>query len=162
MPENRPTATLCAMAEAGIEFIVVGGVAAVLNGAPLSTFDLDIVHARHTGNVGRLLTLLDSLDAIFRFQRERRIRPTADYVSGPGHLNLITCNGYLDLLGTIGRGLTYEDLLPRSAEMEIAPGCRVRVLDLETLIALKEELGGEKDRAVLPILRATLAEKRKL
>ena len=162
MQENRPAAILRAMAEAGIEFIVVGGVAAVLNGAPLNTFDLDIVHARNAANVAKLLPLLDSLGAIFRFQPERRIEPTAEYLSGPGHLNLITCNGYLDLLGTIGRGLTYEDLLPRSGDIEIAPGIRVRVLDLETLIALKEELGGEKDRAALPILRATLAEKRKL
>jgi predicted nucleotidyltransferase len=162
MQENKPAAILRAMAEAGIEFIVVGGVAAVLNGAPLNTFDLDIVHARNAANVAKLLPLLDSLDAIFRFQPERRIEPTAEYLSGPGHLNLITRCGSLDLLGTIGRGLIYEDLLPRSADIEIAPGIRVRVLDLETLIALKEELGGEKDRAALPILRATLAEKRKL
>jgi hypothetical protein len=39
---------------------------------------------------------------------------------------------------------------------------RIRVLDLETLIAVKESVGGEKDRAVLPILRRTLEEKRKL
>jgi len=45
--------------------------------------------------------------------------------------------------------------------MEISTGVRIRVLDLETLIAVKEELGGDKDRAVLPILRRTLEEKRK-
>jgi N-glycosylase/DNA lyase len=44
----------------------------------------------------------------------------------------------------------------------IAEGLRIRVLDLETLIAIQEELGGEKDRAVLPILRRTLEEKRKI
>lgn len=37
----------------------------------------------------------------------------------------------------------------------------VKVLDLETLIAIKEHLGGERDRAVLPVLRRTLEEKRK-
>ena len=52
-------------------------------------------------------------------------------------------------------------LLPNSAGMEIGGGIRVRVLDLETLIAIKEQLGGEKDRAVLPVLRRTLAEKRR-
>jgi hypothetical protein len=39
---------------------------------------------------------------------------------------------------------------------------RVRVLKLETLISMKEELGREKDLAMLPTLRATLAEKRRL
>ena len=38
-------------------------------------------------------------------------------------------------------------------------GIRVRVLNLETIVALKEELTGEKDRAVLPVLRRTLQEK---
>jgi hypothetical protein len=45
--------------------------------------------------------------------------------------------------------------------MDVGEGILVRVLDLETLIAIKEELGGEKDRAVLPVLRRTLEEKRK-
>ena len=64
-------------------------------------------------------------------------------------------------MGTIGRDLGYHELIPHSPEMDISAGLRIRVLDLETLIAVKEELGGEKDRAVLPILRRTLEEKRK-
>jgi predicted nucleotidyltransferase len=68
----------------------------------------------------------------------------------------------LDLLGTIGRNLSYQDLLPHSVEMDIGEGIRIRVLDLETLIAVKEALDGEKDRAVLPTLRRTLEEKKKL
>jgi len=67
----------------------------------------------------------------------------------------------LDLLGTIGRDLGYRELLPHSVDLDISEGLRIRVLDLETLIALKEELAGEKDRAALPILRRTLEEKRK-
>ena len=44
--------------------------------------------------------------------------------------------------------------------MEIGEGVRVRVLDLETVIATKEESGGEKDRDMLPLLRRTLEERR--
>jgi predicted nucleotidyltransferase len=55
----------------------------------------------------------------------------------------------------------YEDLLPNSHQMDIGGGIRIHVLDLETLIAIKDSLGGEKDRAVLPTLRRTLEEKRK-
>jgi predicted nucleotidyltransferase len=68
----------------------------------------------------------------------------------------------LDFLGTIGEDLTYEDLLPDSEEMDLGEGLRIRVLKLEKLIEIKAELHGEKDRAVLPILRRTLEEKRKL
>jgi predicted nucleotidyltransferase len=92
---------------------------------------------------------------------ERRLKPNASHLGSTGHLNLITRYGPLDLLGTIGRDLGYQELIPRSAELDIADGLHVRVLDLETLIAIKEQLGGEKDRAMLPILRRTLEEKRK-
>jgi hypothetical protein len=135
--------------------------AAVLNGAPVNTMDVDIVHSRELGNVARLNTVLEALDAIFRIQPERRLRPTGSYLSGTGHLNLITAFGPLDVLGTIGKDLGYPELLPHTTEMDIGEGVRVRVLNLDKLIEIKEELRSEKDMAMLPLLRRTLAEKRK-
>lgn len=78
-----------------------------------------------------------------------------------GHQNLLTKYGPLDLLGTIGADLGYEELLPRSTEILIAEDVRVRILNLEALIEVKEQLNGEKDRAMLPLLRRTLQEKRR-
>jgi predicted nucleotidyltransferase len=147
------------LSEGGVRFIVVGGVASVLNGASVNTFDLDIVPSRDEENVARLLRVLDVVDAIYRFQPTRRIKPDASHLSSPGHKNLTTKYGLLDVLGTIGRGLSYEDLLPHTVEMDVGDGIRVRVLDLETIIAIKQELGTEKDLAVLPLLRRTLKEK---
>lgn len=161
MPGSDFLAALRALREGGVEFVVVGGLAAVLNGAPVSTFDLDIVPARDEANVARLLRVLDSLDGIYRMQPDRRLKPDASHLSSRGHHNLITNCGPLDVLGTIGRGLSYKDLLPDTIEMETGGGVRVRVLDLARIIALKEELAGEKDRAVLPTLRRTLEEKRR-
>jgi len=147
------------LSEGGVRFIVVGGVASVLNGASVNTFDLDIVPSRDEENVARLLRVLDVVDAIYRFQPTRRIKPDASHLSSPGHKNLTTKYGPLDILGTIGRGLSYEDLLQHTVEMDVGDGIRVRVLDLETIIAIKQELGTEKDLAVLPLLRRTLKEK---
>ena len=161
MPERKLIATLRALQDSGADFILVGGLAAVLNGAPVDTFDIDVVHSRDDDNIDRLLRVLEALDAVFRIQPERRLKPNASHLSSTGHLNLITRYGPLDLLGTIGRGLGYRDLIPHSIELNIGEGVRIRVLDLETIIALKEELAGEKDRAVLPILRRTLEQKRK-
>jgi predicted nucleotidyltransferase len=161
MPEGKLISALRALHDGGVEFVLVGGLAAVLNGAPVDTFDVDVVHSRDPANVARLLPVLEALDAVFRMQPERRLRPNPSHLSSAGHLNLITRYGPLDLLGTIGRDLGYEDLVPHSVELIISEGIRVRVLDLETLIAIKEELAGEKDLAVLPILRRTLEEKRK-
>ena len=161
MPANKPAAILRALRDGGVEFILTGGVAAVLQGAPINTLDVDVVHFRTVSNIERLLGVLESLDAVFRVQPERRLKPTASHLAGSGHLNLITRYGPLDVLGTIGRDLAYEDLLPHSTEMDIGGGAQIRVLDLETLIAVKEAIAGEKDLAVLPILRRTLEERKK-
>jgi hypothetical protein len=136
-------------------------VAATLAGSTMQTFDLDIVHSREAANVARVVEALEKIDAVFRTQPERRLRPDASYVAGPGHLNLITRYGTLDVLGTIGKGLVYADLLPQSTEVEIGDGIRVRVLNLETIIALKEELGRDKDQIALPVLRRTLEEQKR-
>jgi hypothetical protein len=162
MLEHNFLAMLSALRANDVAFIVVGGLAAALDGAPVTTYDMDVVHARDAGNVKRLLAVLEDVDAIFRIQPDRRLRPAASHLAGPGHLNLITRYGPLDLLGTIGSGLGFQDLLPHSVEMEIDEGVRIRVLDLETLIAIKEQLASEKDLAALPILKRTLEEKRKL
>lgn len=76
-------------------------------------------------------------------------------------MNLLTRYGPLDLLGAIGQNLGFDDLLPQSAGMSVGEGIVIRVLNLETIISLKEELAGEKDLAVLPLLRQTLNEIRK-
>lgn len=161
MPEHKLTAVLRALSEGGVEFILAGGLAAVLHGAPVTTFDVDIVHSRTDENIARLFAVLESLDAVFRIQPERRPKPARSHLAGTGHLNLITRHGPLDVLGSIGSGLTYVELIPHSAEMEIGEGLRARVRDLETLIEIKEGLGGAKDLATLPILRRTLEEKAK-
>jgi hypothetical protein len=59
----------------------------------------------------------------------------------------------------IGRSRTWDDLLDGARTMEIESGVPVRVLDLETLIAVKEELGFPKDVAMLPLLRQALRER---
>ena len=161
MPGGSFLTALRALHQGGVEFVVVGGLAAVLQGAPVGTLALEIVPARDEANVARLLRVLDALDSIYRMQPDRRLKPDASYLSSPGHHNLITNCGPLDVLGTIGRGLGYEDLLPHTSEMEIGGGARVRVLNLATIVALKEELAGAKDLAALPILRRTLEQKQR-
>jgi hypothetical protein len=125
------------------------------------TFDLDVVHSTEPENVDRLLVALRDLDAFYRFQPERRMRPDPSHLRSPGHQLLMTKFGPLDLLGAIGKGRSYADLLPDSTEFDLGEEVRVRVLGLEAQIAVKEEIAGEKDLAALPILRRTLAESRR-
>jgi predicted nucleotidyltransferase len=61
----------------------------------------------------------------------------------------------VDVLGAIGQGRTYDDLLPESLAVDLG-GVSVQVLGLAAVIRTKEEAGRDKDRAVLDILRRTL------
>jgi hypothetical protein len=162
-PDPSPdfAAILRVLVDHRVDFIVVGGICGVLHGAPIATFDLDIVHSRTADNIDRLLASLEALDAYYRGQGKRRIKPQRQHLSSSGHQLLMTHAGPLDVLGAVGLGLEYEDLLGQTVEMEVGAGVWVRVLNLEVLIRLKEELGQEKDKAVLPVLRRTLEESRK-
>ncbi len=154
-------ALLAKLCDAGVEFIVVGGAAAVIQGAPITTNDLDIVHRRTPENVARLIGLLLELDATMRYDAaNRELRPTAEMLAGSGQINLSTSLGPLDPLCELARGQGYEELLPYT-ESVIGEGHELRVLDLPTLIAVKTKAGRAKDRIVLPILIATLQERDK-
>jgi hypothetical protein len=145
----------------GVDFIVVGGVCAVLHGAPLATFDLDVVHSREPRNLARLMAALEELDAHYRITGRRDKKPGPSHLASEGHQLLMTRFGPLDLLGIIGRGRDYVQLLNDSVELEIGRNLRVRVLSLESLVKTKEETGQGKDRAVLPVLRQVLDQKSK-
>ena len=97
-----------------VDFVVVGGVAAVLGGAPISTSDLDIVQDRSPANVARLLSALTDLDARYRDLAGRDLRPEARGLEGEGYHLLFTRCGPLDVLGRIGLGRSYQDLIPDS------------------------------------------------
>jgi len=153
----NPVEILRRLAAGRVELIVVGMAAGVLRGAPVTTVDLDIVHRRHPENVARLLRVLGDLDATYRHD-PRRLRPAESHLVSPGHQLLDTAYGDLDCLGTVGEGLSYEDLVARAPQMDLGDGLVVHVIDLPTLIELKEQAGRPKDLAVLPVLRATLAE----
>ena len=158
VPSPDFLAMLRTLVGSGVDFIIVGGVSAVLHGAPITTFDLDVVHSRSSDNIGRVLSALRDLDAFYRGQGDRRLTPDSTHLASPGHQLLMTRFGPLDLLGTIGKDHDYEDLIQHTTELFVS-GLHLRILNLETLIEVKEEVGHEKDRIVIPILKRTLEEK---
>lgn len=147
------------LATSDVEFIVVGLLAAVAQGAPVTTHDLDIVHHRTPENVAKLVdVLVNKLDARYRGHTDV-LRPTAEILAGTGHSLLKTNLGPLDVFGAIEGGRDYDALLPVSQRIEIS-GHAVHVLRLETSIELKRESTRRKDQLVLPILEETLRQSR--
>ncbi|HEV7518403.1 MAG TPA: hypothetical protein VGR07_19070 [Thermoanaerobaculia bacterium] len=145
----------------GVDFFVVGGVAAQLEGAPILTLDLDILYDKAPENVERLLAALRELKARYRDPAGRHIEPDRTKLETFRINLLLTELGALDVLGAIGNGFTYQDLLDRTISYELGEA-RVRVLELAAVIETKEQANRDKDRAALPVLRQTLAMKNRL
>ncbi len=140
----------------GVDMILVGGLAAVAQGAHITTHDVDIVHRRTEENVHRLVEALLAIDARYRGRPDGDVlRPTVEILLGPGHSLLQTRFGPLDVLGAIEGGRDYDALLPDSLELDFG-GQRLRILDLATIVALKRTSTRFKDQQMLPVLEATL------
>lgn len=164
MPSNNEkhrvvdlSALLKGLNEAGVEFILVGGLAAVAQGVPVTTFDLDIVHRQTDENIKKLLKFLKSIDAYQRRPDNKVIEPDERDLKGKGHVLLMTRFGPLDVLAAIEKGRGFEELLPDTVEIEFR-GHRVYVLSLDTIVALKRGSKDPKDLYRLPILKETLRQ----
>lgn len=150
---------LRALTDAEVEFIVIGGVAAILEGAPISTLDLDVLYSREPANLERLLRALEHLEARYNRPRGRLVRPSRERLESFRVHLLLTRFGPLDLLAVTGATATYEDLLPFT-HLRAVGGTSIRVLDLAKLIEVKEAVGRDKDLAMLPLLKRTLELRR--
>jgi len=149
------TTLLGRLMAADVEFVLVGGLAAVVQGAPLTTFDVDVVHRRTDENVDRLLAFLTSVGARYRNRPGAPLPPSRPALLGPGHSLFMTDLGPLDALGAIEGGADYEQLLPESLSLVVG-GRTVRVLSLAKIVALKRASSAPKDKLRLPVLEAVL------
>jgi hypothetical protein len=151
------SAILEGLINAGVEFVLVGGLAAVVQGAPITTMDVDIVHKQSSENIAKLLAFLESADAFHRRLDGKIIGPKEADISGKGHALFTTRLGPLDVLAVIEEGKAYEDLLEHTVEIEFR-GHTIRVLDLKRLVELKRTSQNPLDRQRLPVLEETLRQ----
>lgn len=146
---NDLTTLLSRLAASGVEFVLVGGLAAVAQGAPVTTFDVDIVHARTPENLDELMTFLGSVGARYRGRPGGDpLPPSRTALEGPGHSLFMTDLGPLDVL---------DDLLPDSISVDIG-GTPVRVLSLSAIVRNKRKSKHPKDQQVLAVLEETLRQ----
>jgi hypothetical protein len=137
----------------GVAYVVVGGVAAVLQGAPVTTFDIDALVKIDRDNVARLSEALAALDA--RYREHADLKPTPEDLAAGGHLLLMTNSGPFDVLGFIGGGKRYADVIGSATTLHVGD-LAIRVLSLEALLEEKRALGRDKDLAIVKLLEAVL------
>ena len=118
---------LLRLADEGVDVIVVGMTAAVLQGVPLTTWDLDVVHRRTPDNVERLLRVLHDLEAVGATIPgvSNRTKP----LERLGHVLMKTRFGDFDCLGAIDGGRDYDALIESSVEVDFE-GRPLRLLSL--------------------------------
>ena len=147
------------LVEHEVEFAIVGGLAGVMQGAPIHTQDLDILYSLQPPNPRRLLAALQKLDATF-WDDPRNLRPGISHIESRGHKLLGTSYGRIDCLATIEEKTLFEDVRSDLDWMEL-DGTPVRVLSLPRLIEVKKKLSRPKDQLALLHLQATLEEREK-
>ncbi|MBW1998307.1 MAG: hypothetical protein JRJ29_10130 [Deltaproteobacteria bacterium] len=151
------SALLEGLLRSGVDFILVGGLAAVVQGAPVVTMDVDIVPDPSSENVDKLLGFLRSVGAFHRRLDEKIIEPRKRDISGKGHALFSTRLGPIDVLGSIEERKTYSDLLEHSIDIEFK-GHTMKVLDLKVMIELKKKSSDPRDKQRLPVLEETLRQ----
>jgi hypothetical protein len=125
-------ALLRILSDAGVEFIVVGGVAAAVHGSARATFDLDVVYRRTPENVQRLVLALTPYHPYLRGAPPGLpFRWDAATINQGLNFTLTTDVGALDLLGEITGGGSYEALAP-STKVIRAFRIDCRLLDLRS------------------------------
>ena len=156
----RPEAILRSLIAHGVQFIVVGGLAAQAHGSPSLTGDLDICYARDGDNLGRLAGTLEELAAVRRGLPADTLRmPPLDArtLRAGGLFTLTTSAGDFDLLANPDPELDFERLRVTALSTTVA-GQAVLVASLEDLISMKRAAGRPKDRIELEILGALREE----
>ena len=149
---------LRALYDGGVDFILVGGLAARAHGSARSTQDVDVVYRRTKGNLRRLRSALDTHEPYLREAPPGLPFRWDDETLEAGlNFTLTTRLGAIDLLGEIAGGGTYEELEPFSITIRLF-GLECRCLDLDRLIETKRAAGRPKDFEAIAELEALREE----
>ena len=153
-PEFRPDRLLRRLGDAGVDYVVVGGVAAQAHGTTMFTGDLDICYSTDPANLERVGGALVELGARLRgITADIPFVPDARTLRRTQILTLDTPEGPLDLLVDPSGSPGYERLSERALRVEWA-GTTIKVASLEDLIAMKRAAGRPKDLLAVEELEA--------
>ena len=122
MARFDPDAMLRVLADHGVQYALIGGLAATLHGSPLRTGDADICPSRRSENLTRLAAALRTMDAKIRSPDAAAGLPfacDASFFHNVELVNLTTKFGDLDVAfmpaGTAG----YDDLKPNIVQYDL-------------------------------------------
>lgn len=150
--------------EEDVEFVVLGGFAAVVRGSSLPTKDIDVIPSRDRTNLDRLGRALTRMNALIRISGDH-VPTKIDggfLASVPHMLNLVTDFGEMDITftpaGSVG---DFEGWRRGATSEEIEDGLMVLVASLDDIIDSKRAANRPKDQMALPYLESLRDEIRR-
>lgn len=152
----EPLRALRVLARHGVRYVVIGGFAGDLLGAPLNTNDLDICYERTAPNMERLAAALAELKATLRVAGVEEDLPfilDGKTLAAGDSFAFETDAGALDVLGTPSGTAGFTDLSQRAHRVPIGD-IEIRVVDIADLMRMKRASGRVKDRMHLEVLSA--------
>lgn len=158
-----PRRLFAALATAGVDYVLIGGMAVAAHGAPRATEDLDICPDPDEANLKRLADLLAAIDARSidegELGAEELPEHDLDGLRGGGNFRLRTRLGKLDVMQYLH---PFDDetwtTLDRHAEPRHVFGQRIRVCGYEDLLAMKRAAGRGQDRIDIGNMKAARRE----
>jgi len=136
-----------------VEFVLVGGFAAVVHGVTLITRDVDICCRFSEKNLMRIQEAVKDLHPVHRSKTDLPLQLTSEQCASLKNLYLKTDLGVLDCLGEVLGIGNYDEVLKNSTLAELPFG-EIRVLDLDTLIRAKEAMNRDHDIITVKQLKA--------
>jgi predicted nucleotidyltransferase len=141
----QPTRLLADLVDGGVDFVVIGGVAVVLQAQPRFTKDLDVCYAVDPANLERMASVLTNLNARLRgIDEDLPFVADARALRQTQILMLTTDHGDIDLLVDPSGAPPYAELRADADLLDVA-GIEVRVASIEHLTAMKRSAGRPQD-----------------
>lgn len=144
-----------------VEFVLIGGVAAIVHGASTFTKDINVCASFDNENLDRIVEALNDLDPRYRMTPQKLKLPSdSSKLYGFKNLYLQTILGEIDLLSEVD-GVGPFTIVKDHAELIALGDMQVPVMSIEDIIQSKGFLGRPKDRQVIAELRLVLETKKK-
>jgi hypothetical protein len=156
-PVFDPLQLIATLNRHGVRFVVIGGIAAGVQGVVWATADLDVCYARSGANLQRLAAALADLEAAPAEPADGvTVHLDARALRNDDWWTLMTRFGRLDCVGEPAPGITYETLAERARTIRASQTYHVAAF--EDLLAMKRAANRPKDIGQIELLRAAIEE----